>query len=133
MAGLFGPKKDDRPVDVGLAALLGKSDTEVVDWWKTRLGLIAAIPSEVARVGAVTPQLRELSRITSAEERKRLTRARVVAMSQLPDDQVRVLHAAREKAWSVDRGVLEADQAIVDEIRPTLDDAARRAAPQRPA
>src|SRR5438445_4531650 len=73
MAGLFGSKKDDRPVDQGLAALLGKSEAEAIEWWKKRLALIAAIPSEVARVGAVTPQLRELSRISDAEERKRLT------------------------------------------------------------
>ncbi len=131
MAGLFGPKKDERPVDQGLASLHGKSEAEAVDWWKKRLALIVAIPNETARVGAVTPQLRELSRIADTEERKRLTRARIVAMGQMPEDQLRLLLAAREKAWSVDRGVLEADQQIVDEIRPTLDEGAKRAAPQR--
>ena len=130
MAGLFGSKKDDRPVDQGLAALLGKSEAEAIEWWKKRLALIAAIPSEVARVGAVTPQLRELSRISDVEERKRLTRARLVAMGQLPEDQLRLIMAARETAWSVDRGVLEADQKLIDEIRPTLDEAAKRVAPQ---
>ena len=121
-----------RPVDVGLAGLHGKSEAEAVEWWKQRLALIAAIPSETARVGAVTPQLRELSRIVSAEERRRLTRARLVAFAQLPPDQRQTLNAARMRAWDVDRGVLEADQLIVDELTPGLDESVRSVAPKRP-
>ncbi len=133
MAGWFGGKKDERPVDIGLASLHGKSEAEAVDWWEKRMQLIAAIPSELARVGAMTPQLRELSRLPHVEERTRLTRARLVAFARLPDETQRVLLAAREKAWAVDRGVLEADQKLVDEILPTLDDKAKRAAPHRVA
>lgn len=129
----LGQKKDDRPVDVGLASLLGKSEGEATEWWKQRLVLIAAIPSEVARIGALTPQLRELARIEDEGERKRLTRARLVAYAALPQDVQRTLAEARQKAWDVDRGVLEADQKLVDELVPTLDEKVRAAYPQRKA
>ena len=126
----FGKKKDTRPVDVGLAALHGKSDNELVEWWKQRLDLIAQVPSDIARVGALTPQLRELSRIESDEERRRLTRARLIAFSQLPQDKRQLIAAAREKAWSVDAVVLEADQKLVDELMPQLDASVRSVYPQ---
>lgn len=126
----FGKKKDTRPVDVGLAALHGKSEGELIDWWKQRLELIAQVPSEIARVGALTPQLRELSRIESDDERRRLTRARLIAFSQLPQDKRQVIAAAREQAWNVDRGVLEADQKLVEELMPGLDASVRSAYPQ---
>ncbi|TME38374.1 MAG: hypothetical protein E6I57_09240 [Chloroflexi bacterium] len=129
----FGKKKDTRPVDVGLASLGGKSENELIEWWKQRLELIAQVPSEIARVGALTPQLRELSRIESAEERKRLTKARLIAFAQLPQDKRSIISDARKKAWDVDRGVLEADQKLVDELMPQLDASVRSAYPaQRP-
>jgi len=113
-------KKDDRPVDAGLAALRGKSEQEAIDFWKQRFGLIAAIPVDTARVGALTPQLRELVRIEDREERKRLTAARMKAMVQLPRDlQDRILET-RRAAYNVDRGVLEEDQKLVDELVPTI-------------
>lgn len=112
-------KTDDRPIDVGLAALKGKSEPELIEWWKTRFGMIAAIPQDIARVGALTPQLRELTRIAD-DERRRLTRARMIAFSQLPAEQQRLLMESRTKAFEVDRGVLEKDQQMVDELAPTL-------------
>jgi len=129
----FGKKKDTSPVDVGLASLGGKSENELIEWWKQRLELIAQVPSDIARVGALTPQLRELSRIESAEERKRLTKARLIAFAQLPNDKRQIITEARNKAWDVDRGVLEADQKLVDELMPQLDASVRSAYPaQRP-
>lgn len=128
----LGTKKDTRPVDVGLAALVGKSEGETVDFWKRRLTEIAQIPSEIARVGALTPQLRELSRVDDAGERRRLTRARVLAFAQLSGDQQQLIAAARAKAFSVDAGVMESDQKFVDEILPTLDENVRRVYPRRP-
>ncbi len=110
--GLFGGKKDTRPVDEGLARLLG---------------------SDHARVGALTPQIRELTRVDDVAERKRLTRARMIAFAQLPEDQRRSIAAAREQAWTVDRAILENDQKIVDEILPTLDANVRAAYPRREA
>jgi hypothetical protein len=124
-------RKDERPVDVGLAALLGKDEPSLVEWWKQRMALIAAIPQDTARVGALTPQLRELSRVADLTERKKLTRARMVAFAQLPEDQKNVLRAARQRAWDVDRAVLEADQKLVDELLPTLDEATRAAYPRQ--
>lgn len=127
----LGSKKDTRPVDVGLAALAGKSEGEAVEFWKGRLIQITQIPSEIARVGALTPQLRELSRLESLEERKRLTRARILAFAQLSTDQQQLIATARAKAWSVDKGVMDADQTLVDQILPTLDENVRRVYPRR--
>lgn len=127
----LGSKKDTRPVDVGLAALAGKSEGEAVEFWKGRLIQISQIPSEIARVGALTPQLRELSRLESLEERKRLTRARILAFAQLSTDQQQLIATARAKAWSVDKGVMDADQTLVDQILPTLDENVRRVYPRR--
>ncbi len=123
-------RKDDRPVDVGLAALLGKDEPSLIEWWKQRMGLIAAIPQDTARVGALTPQLRELTRISDMAERRKLTRARMVAFAQLPEDQKNVLRAARQRAWEVDRGVLETDQKLVDELLPSMDESVRAAYPK---
>ena len=112
-------KTDDRPIDVGLAALKGKDEPALIEWWKTRFGMIAAIPQDIARVGALTPQLRELTRIAD-DDRRKLTRARMIAFSQLPAEQQRLLMEARTKAFDVDRAVLEKDQKMVDELAPTL-------------
>ena len=116
-------KKDERPVDAGLAALVGKSEPELIDFWKQRFGLIAAIPMDTARVGALTPQLRELVRIANREERKRLTTARMKAFTQLPADQQERIAKTRKAAYDIDRSVLEEDQKMVDEILPTLAEA----------
>ena len=124
-------KKDDRPVDAGLAALVGKSEPELIDFWKQRFGLISAIPLDTARVGALTPQLRELVRIENREERKRLTAARMKAFVQLPSDQQERIAKTRKAAYDVDRGVLEEDQKMVDEILPTLPEAKNYPTPAR--
>jgi hypothetical protein len=121
--GIKMAKKDDRPVDAGLAALVGKSEPELIDFWKQRFGLISAIPMDSARVGALTPQLRELVRIENREERKRLTAARMKAFVQLPRDQQERITKTREAAYNVDRGVLEEDQRMVDELLPTIPEA----------
>ena len=83
-----------------------------------------------ARVGALTPQLRELTRITDDAERRKLTRSRMIAFTQIPAEQQRLVAEARKKAWEVDREVLEKDQKMVDELVPTLDASVRQAYPQ---
>jgi hypothetical protein len=122
-------KKDDRPIDVGLAALSGNDEAAAIAFWKKRFELIAAIPNDIARVGALTPQLRELTRMASEPERERLTRARIVAFAQLPSDVRQKITDARKAAWNVDKGVLEKDQALVDKILPTVDASVRSAYP----
>ena len=122
-------KKDDRPIDVGLAALSGNDEAAAIAFWKKRFELIAAIPNDIARVGALTPQLRELTRMASEPERERLTRARIVAFAQLPSDVRQRISDARKAAWNVDKGVLEKDQALVDKILPTVDASVRSAYP----
>jgi hypothetical protein len=113
-------KKDDRPIDAGLAALRGKSEQEAIEFWKQRFGMIAAIPVDTARVGALTPQLRELVRIDDREERKRLTAARIKAMIQMPQDLQDRIFKTRAAAFKIDPGVLEEDQKMVDELVPTI-------------
>jgi hypothetical protein len=126
-------KKDDRPIDVGLAALIGSDEAATTAFWKKRMELIAAIPSDIARVGAMTPQLRELTRIENEAERERLTRARIVAFAQLPQEVRQRIAEARKAAWSVDKAVLEKDQALVDKILPTVDASVRSAYPSSKA
>ena len=121
-------KKDDRPIDVGLAALGGKDEAAAIEFWKKRFELVAAIPSDIARVGALTPQLRELTRLGDAE-RERLTRARIIAFAQLPSDVRQKIAESREAAWKVDPDVLQKDQALVEKIMPTVDASVRSAYP----
>jgi hypothetical protein len=130
MAGLFGSKKDSRPIDVGLASLVGSDEPTAIEFWKKRFEMTAAVPNEIARVGALTPQMRELTRIDNLEERKRLTRARLIAFTKLAPEQRQLITAARRKAFDVDRVVMEADQKLVDELLPTLDASVRSAYPQ---
>ena len=128
--GLFGGgKKDTRPVDEGLAKLIGRDEPTLIEFWKQRFKLTASVPDEIARVGALTPQIRELTRVADAKERERLTRARIIAFAQLPDSERLAIAAARRKAWDVDRRVLEEDQKLVDQIMPTLDANVRAAYP----
>ncbi|HYK97349.1 MAG TPA: hypothetical protein VEU77_03050 [Candidatus Acidoferrales bacterium] len=127
--GLFGNKKDTRPVDEGLARLRGVDENTAVEFWKKRFELVAAVPTDIARTGAITPQVRELTRVDDMEERKRLTRARIIAFSQLPEDKRRLIATARQKAFTVDPAVLNDDQKLVDEILPTLDANVRAAYP----
>ncbi len=130
MAGLFGSKKDTRPIDVGLASLVGSDENTAIEFWKKRFEMTAAVPNDIARVGALTPQMRELTRIDNLEERKRLTRARLIAFTKLPQEQRQLITAARRKAFEVDPAVMEADQKLVDELLPTLDPSVRSAYPQ---
>ena len=130
MAGLFGSKKDTRPIDVGLASLIGSDENTAIEFWKKRFEMTAAVPNDIARVGALTPQMRELTRIDNLDERKRLTRARLIAFTKLPQEQRQLITAARRKAFEVDRAVMEADQKLVDELLPTLDASVRSAYPQ---
>jgi hypothetical protein len=130
MAGLFGSKKDTRPLDVGLASLVGSDENSAIEFWKKRLEMTAAVPNEIARVGALTPQMRELTRIDNLEERKRLTRARLIAFTKMAPEQRQLIAAASRGAFDVDREVMEADQKLVDELLPTLDASVRSAYPQ---
>jgi len=116
-------KKDDRPLDAGLAALRGKDEATAIEFWKHRFGLISAIPIDTARVGALTPQLRELVRIEDREERKRLTAARLKAFVQIPEEQKERIIKTRQAAYAIDRAVLEEDQRLVDELLPSIPEA----------
>ncbi len=115
-----------------LTGLRGKSERELVDWWTRRLDRVARAESEEARARALAPYLRELTTIAS-DERRRLTRARILAFAALPDGDREVVGAARRRAWDVDRDALEADQEMVEELLPVMDANVRAVYPQRPA
>lgn len=108
-------KKDPRPLDIGLASLHGKDEATAVEWWKQRLTLIAAIPSEAARAGAVLPQFRELSFFPS-DERRRLTKARMQAFLALPADQQDRILEARRHAASFDPALFQSDTDVTDSV-----------------
>src|SRR5204862_7386238 len=103
--------------------LVSKCEQVLIYCRKNSFGQIAAHPEDTARVGTMTPQLRELVRIQNREERKRLTAARMKAFVQLPADQRERITKTREAAYNVDRGVLEEDQRMVDELLPTIPEA----------
>jgi hypothetical protein len=117
-------KVEDRPVDAGLAGLKGKSDAEVLEWMKQRQTLTAAVPTDVARAGALLPMLRELSRLP-ADERRRITKIRLQAFQQLPRDQQDKLVTARKLGNAADPDLLESDTAVIRGLKgevPGVDD-----------
>ena len=111
--------KLDRPVDSGLVALKSLDDAAAVDWWKKRFGLLATIPSDVARAGALVPQLRQLAELPDAD-RRRLTRARMQAFLQAPADQRQAIMSARQLANAIDPKTLASDDAVVQQLVPEV-------------
>lgn len=109
-------KVDDRPVDAGLATVRTKGESESVEWWKQRGQLLAGIPTDVARAGALVPMIREISHLP-ADERKRVVKARVQAFQQLPRDQQDRILAARKLANAIDPGLLTSDANVIAELR----------------
>lgn len=107
--------RDYRPVDSGVAEVLGKSETELVEFWKRRFEMLAAIPVETARVGALTPQIREVSRLDDSG-RRRLMTARLQAFTQLTGDQQGRIRAARRGAFVVDPELMEEDEKLLAEL-----------------
>ena len=112
-------KLEERPVDSGLVGLKGLADTDAVEWWKRRFGLLAGIPTEVARAGALVPQFRQLAELPEAE-RKRLTRTRMQAFLQVPGDQKQAIFAARKLANAIDPELLASDDALVQQLIPEV-------------
>lgn len=121
-------KLDDRPFDAGLANVKGKGDAELLEWMKQRLTLVAAVPTDVARAGAILPMLRETSYLP-AGERRRLTKLRIQAFQALPTDQQEKLVTARKLGNASDPELLAADAAIIRELKgevPGVDDILQR-------
>ena len=108
-------KLEERPVDAGLAGLKGRDDAAAVEWWTERFALLAGIPSDVARAGAIVPQFRELSHLPEAE-RRRLTRARVQAFVALPADQRQRVLAGRKLATAIDPTLVASDDAVSAQV-----------------
>jgi hypothetical protein len=115
-------KMEDRPVDSGVAGAKAKSDAELTEWWKQRFALLAGVPTDIARAGALLPQLRELSRLPEAD-RKRLTRERIKAFVSLTSDQQQKILAARRLADAADPDLGKSDDAIADPIAKEIPEA----------
>ena len=96
--GLFGNKKthDRRRRTCALRGAMRTPRSSL----KKRFELTAAVPSEIARVGALTPQIRELTRVDDLEERS-ASRASIIAFAQLPEP-AQAMASARKKAFEVD-------------------------------
>ncbi len=108
-------KIEDRPVDSGVAQLRGKDDATAIEWWKQRFALIAGIPTETARAGALLPQLRELSRLPEGE-RVRLTKARMQAFMAIPLDQRQRVLSARKLADPLDPELARSDDQVTQRL-----------------
>ncbi|MGH2378699.1 MAG: hypothetical protein ACRDGT_09500, partial [Candidatus Limnocylindria bacterium] len=76
---------------------------------------IAAIPTDVARAGALLPQMRELSHLAEPE-RRRLTRERMKAFMSLGSEQHQRILAARKLADEADPDLAASDKAVADAL-----------------
>ncbi len=112
-------KVEARPVDSGVVAQKGGDDAAAVEWWKQRFALLASIPTDVARAGAIVPQFRQLAELPEAE-RRRLTRARMQAFLAAPLDQRQAVMAARKLANAIDPALLRSDDAVVQQLVPEV-------------
>lgn len=121
-------KNDDRPFDSGLASAKGKSDAEMLEWMKQRLVLVAGVPTDVARAGAMLPMIREIAHLP-AEERRRVTKIRLQAFQALSADQQEKLVTARKLGNASDPQLLADDAAVIRGLKgevPGVDDIIQR-------
>lgn len=112
-------KVEERPGDAGLATVRGKGEAESIEWWKQRAQLLAGIPTDVARAGALVPMIREIAQLPEAE-RKRVVKARVQAFQQIPRDQQDRILAARKLANAIDPALMSADADVIAGLRGEL-------------
>lgn len=112
-------KLEERPVDSGIAQLAGGDEAAAIEWWKQRFGLIAGIPTEIARAGALLPQMRQLSRLADGQ-RRQLTKARMRAFLALPMDQRQRIVSARKLAVATDPELVKSDDAVVAQLIPEI-------------
>jgi len=108
-------KLEERPVDSGVAAAKAQDDAALVGCWQERLARIAGIPTDIARAGALLPQMRELSRTAEGDSR-RLTRARAQAFMALPTDQRGRILTARRLRYAADPALAESDEALAARV-----------------
>jgi putative intracellular protease/amidase len=116
-------KLEERAVDSGVASATALDDAALVEWWKKRFAMIGGVPTEIARAGAILPQMRQLSRLPDAQ-RRRLTKARMQAFLSLPSDQRQTILGARRLADGVDPDLARSDDAVADALAPEVPGAA---------
>ncbi|MDE3112666.1 MAG: hypothetical protein KGN00_11385 [Chloroflexota bacterium] len=108
-------KMEERPVDSGVWEIKGLDETAAAEWWKKRFALVASIPNDVARAGALLPQMRQLSRLLPAD-RRRLTKARMQAFLTLAADQRQRITSAKKVAMATDPELVKSDDAITSSL-----------------
>lgn len=116
-------KLEERPVDSGVAGARALDDAALVDWWKKRLTMVASVPTEVARAGALLPQMRQLARLPEPD-RRRLTKARMQAFLSLAGDQRQLIMAGRRVADTTDPELATSDDAVTGALAPEVPGAA---------
>jgi hypothetical protein len=116
-------KVEERPVDAGLTQLNARDEAAATEWWKQRFALVAGVPTDIARAGALLPSLRQLSRLPE-DDRRRLTKARMLAFVAVPADQRQRILTARKLAVATDPELIASDQAVVDQLIPEVPGAA---------
>lgn len=116
-------KPETRPYDEGVAQARGKTDAELAEWWRQRVGLLAAIPSDVARAGALIPEMRELSFLPEGERRRQI-KARMQAVVAAPSDQRQRLFASVKLAGAIDPELVRSDQQVAERLVPEVPGAA---------
>ncbi len=108
-------KPEDRSFDEGVATARTKSDTELAEWWKQRVALIAAIPSDIARAGALLPQMRQLSLLPD-DERRRQTKARMAAVIAATAEQRQRIFTSVKLASAADPTLVQSDQQLASSL-----------------
>lgn len=116
-------KLEPRPGDQGVVNAKGKTDAELAGWWKERVALLAAVPTDVARAGAIVPMMRELAELPDAE-RRRQTRARIQAVVASASDQRQRVMAGARLAGAIDPELVKADQDLAQQIAAEIPGAA---------
>ena len=108
-------KLEERSYDEGVAQARGKTEQELAEWWRQRVALLAAIPTDVARAGALVPQMRQLS-LLPADERRRQIKARMTAVVAAPSDQRQRLFAGVKLASAIDPALVRSDQELAQQL-----------------
>ncbi len=107
----------------GMDEIRHLSDEELRAWWTERLTALAAEGDEERRVASLISALRALQQ-ADADERRRLTRARMRAAIALPPAVRDLVFATRAAAARREPALDAEDNAIVAELIPTIPEAA---------
>jgi hypothetical protein len=98
------------------------NDDELRAWWTERFTALAVEPDEERRIATLLSALRALQQV-DAEERRRLTRARMRAAIALPPAVRDLVFATRAAAAKREPELEADDNVVVAELLPTIPEA----------